>query len=85
MHELNATLFQTREVLVVQIHSHPGDAYHSETDDAYPIVTALGGISIVVADFCKHGIIDKSSALYRLTKEGWVRSTTLIHDVIETI
>ena len=47
LHQLNRSLYESGETLGVQIHAHPTDAYHSETDDAFPIVTALGGISIV--------------------------------------
>jgi hypothetical protein len=34
-----------------RIHSHPGDAFHSDTDDANPALTAQGSLSIVVPYF----------------------------------
>lgn len=34
-----------------QIHTHPGRAFHSETDDRWPIVSQEGFISIVIPDF----------------------------------
>lgn len=34
-----------------QIHTHPAEAFHSGTDDAYPIVGTPGFISIVVPRF----------------------------------
>jgi hypothetical protein len=53
-------------ILAAQIHSHPTDAYHSETDDAYPMVTLLGGLSGVVPDFGDGGI-------RRLEEWAWYR------------
>jgi proteasome lid subunit RPN8/RPN11 len=37
--------------LVAQLHTHPGDAYHSDTDDKHALVTARGAFSIVVPFF----------------------------------
>ncbi len=72
LHKLNVWLFEHEEVLGIQIHSHPGEAYHSSTDDAFPIVTTEGGISIVVADFGADGISAATTAMYRLVKGEWV-------------
>jgi len=71
LHELNVWLYENEEVLGAQVHAHPTDAYHSETDDTHPIVTALGGFSIVAADFCKGGLLSPETAVYRLTQNGW--------------
>lgn len=58
--------------LFAQIHSHPGAAYHSETDDAFPIVTVLGGVSIVVPNFAMGGVKISEWAIYRLLPNtGW--------------
>lgn len=73
LHKLNAWLYDNGEALGVQIHAHPTDAYHSTTDSAYPIVTTLGGLSIVAANFCAGELLDKHSATYRLTAAGWRR------------
>lgn len=37
--------------LAGQVHSHPTEAYHSTTDDEYPLITLRGGLSAVVPDF----------------------------------
>lgn len=71
LHELNTWLFEHEEVLAVQVHAHPTEAFHSGTDDAYPIVTADGSISIVAADFCREGLLSDASAAYRLADGGW--------------
>ena len=34
-----------------QVHTHPGLAFHSETDDHWPVVTQPGFLSIVVPNF----------------------------------
>jgi hypothetical protein len=71
LHLLNAWLFENKELLLAQVHAHPTDAFHSKTDDAYPIVTALGGFSIVAPDFARDGMFTDGTATYRLTKRGW--------------
>jgi hypothetical protein len=73
LHRLNVWLYTENQVLGVQIHSHPRRAYHSDTDDTYPIVTTLGGVSIVVPNFCGGGMTDPGTAVYRLTGEGWLK------------
>lgn len=71
LHQLNVWLHKNNETLAVQVHSHPTEAFHSDTDDTYPIVTAEGGISIVAADFCKHGLLSPSTAAYRFEQKIW--------------
>lgn len=34
-----------------QVHTHPGRAFHSETDDEWPIVHLEGFLSLVIPDF----------------------------------
>jgi hypothetical protein len=73
LHRINVWLHEQGCALIAQIHSHPTDAYHSETDDAYPIVTTLGGISIVVPDFAQRSFMLEECAVYRLMPgEGWI-------------
>jgi hypothetical protein len=71
LHRLNVWLFEHCERLAVQVHSHPTEAYHSETDDTYPIVTVRGGLSLVVPDFGRTGLLGKGVAYYRLGLSGW--------------
>jgi hypothetical protein len=73
LHELNVWLYEHGEVLAAQVHAHPTGAFHSDTDDAFPIVTAVGGLSLVVPDFARHGVLIPRSAAYRLDAEGWKR------------
>ena len=39
------------DLYVARIHSHPGDAFHSSTDDANPVICFEGAVSIVVPFF----------------------------------
>ena len=73
LHRLNVWLYEAGEILAIQVHAHPDDAYHSETDDTYPIVATLGGISIVAAEFCRAGLFVASTAIYRLLPDGWTK------------
>jgi len=79
---LNLLLFERGEILAVQVHSHPTDAYHSETDDVYPLVTLLGSVSGVAPDFAKGGIDDLGRwAWYRLVGIGeWLSDSA---DLVE--
>jgi hypothetical protein len=74
LHKMNMWLYEHEQLLGAQIHAHPRKAFHSETDDTYPIVTKLGGLSVVAANFCKRGLRHRSSAAYRLTTSGWTET-----------
>jgi hypothetical protein len=74
LHKMNLWLYEHEQLLGVQVHAHPRKAFHSETDDTYPIVTTLGGLSLVAANFCRRGLLHRSSAAYRLTTHGWTET-----------
>lgn len=58
--------------LGVQVHSHPGAAFHSATDNEHSIATQYGSLSIVVPDFCAMGLRSlKDCAVFRLGRMGW--------------
>lgn len=74
LHRINVRLFETKLRLVAQVHSHPEDAYHSDTDDLYPMVTKLGCLSVVVPDFAAGQVDLTSWAVFRLTaRHTWTR------------
>jgi hypothetical protein len=52
---VNKLLYERGEILAGQVHSHPTHAYHSDTDDAFPLVTLLGAVSAVVPNFAREG------------------------------
>jgi hypothetical protein len=68
---MNRAFYEREEVAAGQVHTHPTDAYHSDTDDNYPLVTVRGALSLVIPDFARHGrsSIDRW-AWYRLVSHG---------------
>lgn len=75
--EVNRELYGRGELLAAQIHSHPTDAYHSDTDDCHSLVTLTGALSIVIPFFGRDGAQDRTGwAWYRLVGEGeWAELT----------
>ena len=67
LHQLNVWLYENGCTLLAQIHSHPGEAYHSGTDDDFPVVTIVGGLSLVVPDFAIRPFSLDTTAVYRLS------------------
>jgi hypothetical protein len=73
LYRVNQWLYENKQTLVAQLHSHPGEAYHSEMDDRYPIIAMLGGVSIVIPDFGFNAFSLDDWAVYRLSPEKiWV-------------
>lgn len=84
LHRLNVWLFESKLTLVAQLHSHPADAYHSDTDDAFPIATTAGSLSLVIPDFARRPFALPDCAVYRLSGAGvWDELSTW--DVISLI
>lgn len=68
---VNQAFYRAGLILAAQVHSHPTRAYHSDTDDAYPLMTLTGGLSGVVPDFGRGGLDRLSDwAWYRLEGAG---------------
>lgn len=69
--EVNKFFYEHREVLCAQVHTHPGEAFHSATDDALPMATLVGALSIVIPNFARvaHEYRD-DWAWYRLSETG---------------
>jgi hypothetical protein len=73
LHRINLQLYRDGLRLLAQIHSHPTEAYHSDTDDRYAMATALGALSLVVPDFASGPFRLEDFAVYRLTPSPWWR------------
>lgn len=71
---VNKLLYERGETLAAQAHSHPARAFHSKTDDAFPLVTLRGALSVVVPNFARAGRAGLESWVwYRLAGVGqWV-------------
>lgn len=63
---LTRRLDSAGERIVAQVHSHPGEAFHSEVDDRFPVIHHRGAYSIVVPDFCEQPFSFATTAVYRL-------------------
>jgi hypothetical protein len=71
LHQMNVWLFEKRYTIVAQLHSHPTGAYHSETDELFPIATKRGSFSIVVPNFARDPFHFRDCAVYCLNESGW--------------
>lgn len=75
LHRINMWLYRQGLRLFAQIHSHPTEAYHSDTDDRYAMVVAVGCLSLVVPDFAVRPFSLADTAIYRLSPSPWWRFT----------
>lgn len=69
LRELGTTRFQ----VVVQVHSHPYEAFHSPADDAWAIVRHSGALSLVVPYFglrTTPGTFVEDAAVYALRPDN---------------
>lgn len=84
LHRINVWLYRERMQLVAQVHTHPTVAYHSDTDDAIPIVTTVGGLSLVVPDFARGASRLDTYAAFRLDELGmWKElSGPALHELV---
>ena len=85
LHRLNVWLYEAQQVVGVQVHSHPADAYHSDTDNAYPVATLDGSLSIVLPYFGRDDWESSDIAAYRLEQDGWNELSGPLSDLIEVI
>lgn len=68
--ELWAELAERDERLVAQVHTHPRQAFHSRTDDRFPIVWKPGLYSLVVPNFAQEPIRQDDWFITQLTEAG---------------
>jgi hypothetical protein len=68
----------------VQVHTHPGRAFHSPTDDAWPIIHVPGFLSVVIPDFASGPIGFDEAYLAEIAPDGtWRRA--LLGERIELV
>lgn len=61
----------------VQIHTHPGTAYHSATDDAFPLLSVPGFLSLVIPRFAQGEVGFDSAFLAQLQPDGCWREVPI--------
>ena len=54
----------------VQVHTHPHEAFHSATDDAYPLLFDVGFLSLVIPDFAMGQVGFKKAYLTEIQPDG---------------
>jgi hypothetical protein len=54
----------------VQIHTHPFEAFHSKTDDDYPLLFDVGYLSLVIPNFAKGPIGFEGAYLAEIQSDG---------------
>lgn len=61
----------------VQIHTHPGAAYHSSIDDAFPLVRTPGFLSLVIPRFAQGPVGLEEAYLTRIEPDGSWRQQSI--------
>jgi hypothetical protein len=54
----------------VQVHTHPGEAFHSATDDAFPMICTPGFLSLVIPNFATGAATLEEAFLAELDDRG---------------
>lgn len=73
--QLTRELAGSGQVLVAQVHSHPGAAFHSDVDDTESIPRRVGAFSLVIPDFGGRPHLLDGAALYCLEGTGrWLEA-----------
>lgn len=71
-YRINVELNKQGLTIISQIHTHPGNAFHSETDDDWPTVVLPGSLSVVIPNFGFIEIDDLDSwEVYQYNGEDW--------------
>lgn len=61
----------------VQIHTHPGAAYHSSIDDAFPLIRTPGFLSLVIPQFAQGAAGFDGAYLTRIEADGSWREQSI--------
>ena len=73
MADLLARLRDRRLMVAAQVHSHPFEAFHSDADDRWAVVSHVGALSLVVPAFCQNTTASSfvtDAKVYRLVAVG---------------
>ena len=72
--KLTQRLAYSGEKLLVQLHTHPGEAFHSPTDDRLALPRHTGALSIVVPNFADDwtGDLEDTSVNRHLGEGVWI-------------
>ncbi|MBI3699656.1 MAG: hypothetical protein HY242_04335 [Afipia sp.] len=71
------TLGQTNMGIRVQVHTHPEEAFHSLTDDEFPIIHSPGFLSLVIPNFALGQIGFRDAYLTEIQPDGRWKEVTI--------
>jgi hypothetical protein len=74
LHRTWLELAEAHREIRVQVHTHQEEAFHSPTDDQYPVVNVDGFLSLVVPQFATGHIGLDGACLARLNADGTWRN-----------
>jgi hypothetical protein len=58
----------------VQVHTHPEEAFHSETDDVFPLLHEVGFLSLVIPSFAMGPVGFQAAYLTETQADGsWLQ------------
>jgi len=76
VHNINVKLNKNKYSAIAQLHTHPGEAFHSSIDDEYTILCLPGSFSIVIPDYGNIPICAIDNwVVYRLLNGEWTLQT----------
>jgi hypothetical protein len=68
----------------IQVHTHPDEAFHSATDDAFPIVHTIGFLSLVIPNFALGPIGFEDAFLTEIQEDGRWREVPIAERLVMT-
>jgi hypothetical protein len=68
----------------IQVHTHPREAFHSATDDAFPIIHTTGFLSLVIPNFGLGSIGFDNAYLTEIHENGRWRKVAITKRLILT-
>lgn len=70
-------LGRNRRKVLAQVHTHPEEAFHSITDDCWPVVSQSGFVSVVIPNFALGPTSLEGAWIGRLSSNGQWRNINL--------
>lgn len=70
-------LARTGEGIRIQVHTHPFAAFHSDIDDAYPIIHSTGFLSLVIPNFALGPVGFEGAYLTEIQPDGTWREVPI--------
>jgi len=61
----------------IQVHTHPAEAFHSPTDDAFPMIHTVGFLSLVIPNFALGPIGFQDAFLTEIQADGHWREVPI--------